>query len=262
MKRSIAFALTLMCAVALLGATTSHWLNGRLIFHDDGTTQETILAVAPVTIYDDFVYNTAASTPWANTWKVTDDNTGTLTVSAAILGTGVITTNTTATDTNDVASELVWEASKSCGMEARVSQGDVDATALVVGFTDSQSESAGLLPVGLSAVTLTTTASDCAVFYQDAAATTDDIRCVSVKANVDGTAHTTSTTLTDADYHVYRVEINASGDVDYWLDGVHIATDTAAITTTADLCAYVGGANREAAVNTFLIDYIRVWEGR
>ena len=147
-------------------------------------------------------------------------------------------------------------------MEVRFRTNDESGTAFCVGFTDAKGEGADLIPLTYSGTTLTSTASDCAMFFHDPDATTDVIRCVAVDTDVDGTVTSTGTAAADATYNTYRVEINESGDCAFYLDNEHIYTESAGITTTTLLCAYVGLINREAAANTADVDYIKVWQKR
>ena len=253
-------ALCVLPAMSLLGVTLGKTVLDRVIFYDSGTTGETIFAVSPLWWNEDYKYNTSWTA--ANlTDQVFDSNSGTLTVAANIGGTAIITTHTDDNDVCELSTPLIWQASKSCGMEARIAIDDVDQSALVVGFSDDDDEASGIA-VSLNGTSLTTNATDFAGFFYDADAATDDIHALSVKADTDGTPHTTSTTMVDGEYHVYRIEIDAVGNVNYWLDGNHIATDALGITTTTDLAVYIGVATREADANTFKVDYIRAWENR
>jgi hypothetical protein len=147
-------------------------------------------------------------------------------------------------------------------MEARLTANDVLATAFNVGFSDATGEAADTIAFTYDTVTLTTVATDAALFFYDIDGTTDLIRACTVKAGVDGTviAHTAAPVA--GTYNTYRVEIDSLGNVEFWLDGVLLGTQALGITTTAPLCPYIGYINREGFANTMDIDYIRVWQKR
>jgi hypothetical protein len=217
------------------------------------------MAGAPVVLFDDF---TGVALDATNDWTVAGVNSGTCAINEALGGTARITTGAADDDDVDVASAIMWQAAKNCCMEVRFRTNDESGTAFNVGFTDAKGEAADTLPLMFATATLTSTASNCAMFFHDPDATTDVIRCVAVKADVDGTATSTGTAAADGTYNTYGIYINSSGDCQFWLDGEYIYTEATGITTTTLLCAYVGLINREGSANTADIDYIKVWQDR
>jgi len=240
----------------------SRWVNGMQEFFD-ASTGEIVDVNAPVKLFDDF---SGLAIDTTNDWTVAGVNGGAATVTAAIGGHMRLTTGGADDDDIDVASLLMFEASKCCVCEARIAQNDVLKTAFNFGFTDATGEAADLLPVMYSAATLTSTASDCALWFNDSAATTSLFRCVAVKDDADGTvtavpAATAAPVL--GTFHTYRVELNGAGDCSFYFDGKFVYKEAAGITTTDDLCVYVGLINHgEAAANTLDVDYIKAWQLR
>lgn len=233
----------------------SKYENGYQRFFES-STGETFDVMAPVKIIDDFVGEAVDTT---NDYVFAAVNSGAITTVAATGGMARITTGAADNDDADLATELVYKASKGCSVEARIAQNDADGTAFNFGFSDAKGEAADLIAVTYSGTTLTSTATDCAVFFQDPDATTDLIRAVAVDTDVDGTVRSTATAPVDAAFHTYRVDINSDGDVSFWFDGAHLSTESAAITITVALCVYIAVINREEAANTLDIDYIRAW---
>jgi len=233
---------------------TSVWNNGVLEFRDSsGRVVDLVTANA---VNEDFL---GVAVDTTNDWTFAAVNSGAIARTAGAGGIARITTGGADDDDADLATPLNYLPSKGCSLEVRFATNDAAGTGFNVGFSDATGEAADLIAITYSGTTLTSTASDFAGFFHDADATTDAIRAVAIKGNTDGTVHDTGSVAVDATYNVYRVDINQNGDVSYWLDGNHIATDEAAITTTAPLCAYVALINREGSANTADIDYIRVW---
>jgi hypothetical protein len=193
-------------------------------------------------------------------WKANAVNSSTQAVSSA--GVCTITTGGADDDDHEMTSELIFDPSKGLTAECRFCNDDVDKLAWNFGFSDAVTEAADKLAVTYATATLTSNATDCALFFSDPDATTNAIRCVSVKGDVDGTIHSVATLPADSEYHTCAVEIDADGSVRYYWDGALVFTDTAGITTTATLCAYFGVINREGAANTAKLDYFNAWQWR
>ena len=237
-------------------ALRSKYEKGYLRFYES-TTGETMDVMAPAKIIDDFVGEAVDTT---NDYVFAAVNSGAITTVAATNGLARITTGAADDDDADFASELVYLVSKGCTMEARIAQTDIDGTAINVGFSDATGEAADLIAVTFATATLTSTATDCAVFFQDPDATTNLIRAVAVATNVDGTVRSTGTTPVDTTYHTYKVVVNTDGSVEFWFDNAHVATEAAgAVAITATLCMYIAIINREGFANTLDIDYVRCW---
>lgn len=233
---------------------TGSWHHGALEFRE--LSGEVVKVITSHVVDEDFLGPAVDTT---NKWTFAAVNSGAIARTAGAGGIARITTGGADDDDADLATPLNYLPSKGCSLEVRFATNDAAGTGFNVGFSDATGEAADLIAITYSGTTLTSTASNFAGFFHDADATTDAIRAVAVKADTDGTVHDSGGVAVDATYNVYRVDINQNGDVSYWLDGNHIATDEAAITTSAPLCAYVALINREGAANTADIDYIRCW---
>lgn len=240
-------------------STKAKYKSGFLRYYDNaslGEGGEVLQVFAPVMLYDDFLGKEIDGT---NDWVESAVNSSsTATVSGEANGIARITTGAADDDDHELSTPLCFKASKGIGMEARIALGDVAATAFNVGFSDAVTEAADLLAFTYATTTLTTTATDAALFFMDADATSNVLRAAAVKNNTDSTITAGSALVNDA-FHVYRIEIDSSGNISWYLDGALFKSATSAITTTVALCAYVGLINRETAANTLDIDYIRVW---
>ncbi len=233
----------------------------RLYEESTGATGygESVTTLAPVVLDDDFIAN-ALSTAL---WTVAGVNSGTCASSTGVGGLATITTGDADDDDVDVASEIVFNSGKACGCEARVRINDVSGTAFNFGFSDAKGEAADAIAATYSGTTLTSNATDCALFFHDPDATTDAFRTVAVSNDTDGTVDTiTSTSPGDADWHIYRVQSDTSGNVDFYFDGVSQGTANSGLRSAVNLCVYLGAINREATGNTVDVDYIRAWQER
>lgn len=232
---------------------------GRHRFFDE-TTFETLNVDCPVWFKDDFVGKASDAT---NDWNVAVVNSGTAAVVASGTG-GVLRITTGAADDDDVevASALVLKGSKLCVVEFRVAMGDVVGSAMCIGVSDAVAEGADTLAMTLDAGALVTTATDGAFFIWDPDLAGAFVRCAAVKADVDSAVTTSTVALANAGYKVFRIEVDADGGVDFYIDGAHIVRIAAALTASVALCAYVGLINREAAANTLDVDYVAYWQDR
>lgn len=237
--------------------TKSKYENQRLIFRD---AQEVVSAMAAVIMFDDFLGKALDST---NDWTLNGVNAGTAAINVATGGILRFTTGNADDDDVELASDLIWKASKACCLEVRIANNDVDMVAFNVGFSDDQEATADKLQMTLSGTTLTTNAADFVGFLYDPDANTDTIRCVAVKNAVDRSVIDTAKALTDGEYVVLRIEVDALGNADFYVNGIHKGRLALCITPTDALCIYIGVINHgEGAVNTVDVDYVKAWQNR
>ena len=194
---------------------------------------------------------------------------------AAIAAPHMVTITTEANDNDEwaLASPLNYYGQYNAVVEVRMRNDDVDGIAHNVGFSDATSESGTIAFTATGATpTLTSTASDGALFLLDVDCTTKNIYGVSTKANADGSIINSAHTEADASWATYRVELrdngtttdalfylNTSGkEIDPVTDLIGMEAD--AVTRTTALCVYIAGMNRETAANTLDIDYVKTWQ--
>lgn len=234
-------------------------LVGRHRYFDDSTF-ETLSVDAPVWFKDDFVGKASDQT---NDWNVSAVNSGAGAVVASGTG-GVFRLTTGAADDDDIelASALVLKGSKRCVLEVRAAMNDVVGSGLCIALTDAVAEGVDTLALTMAAGSLVTSATDAAGFIWDPDAATQFVRAAGVKADADSSVLTSTVALANAAYHVFRIEINADGDADFYIDGAHVGQIENALTASVALCAYVGLINREGAANTADVDYVAFWQDR
>ena len=226
----------------------SAWENGCLVFRD--ASKYIVDVQAPIKA----VLNTALDT---NGWTVAGVNSGAM---AATLGVQTISTGNADDDDVDVATGLIFNPAKGLSIEGRLRNDDVDPSALNFGFSDATGEAADKIAFTFATATLTTNASDAALFFHDADATTDLIRCATVGGDTDSTVIASSTTPADGTEYKFRIDIAPTGYATFYLDDVNLGTADQIVTTTTPLCAYIGYITREGAVNTCDIVYAAAWQ--
>lgn len=169
---------------------------------------------------------------------------------------------TIAADGAQLNTELNWKANAGkLVMEARISIAAITTVSLFVGLTDTKALEA---PFSLSGTTLTSNATDAVGFLFDTAATTDTIRLVGVKADVDATMQDSSKVFVADTYKTLRVELNSDGAATFYIDGLQVGTLMAgAITTTVALTpVFIIRPEGAVAGRTMDIDYFMVAANR
>ncbi len=196
-------------------------------------------------------------------WGVLVDTGGTVNQGTAAAS-GVLTFTTDGTD-DDVASashELNWLPSQSCLFECRIKWDVVTTLGFFCGFTDARTEAGSTMPWALATTSYTSTASDGFGFLFDTDATTDTIRCVGVKADVDGTNLDSAIVPVAGTYINLRCAITPGETASYWIDDVLIGTVALASTAATKLCPYVAHKNMSAAAHVGSLDYVYCAQSR
>ncbi len=176
---------------------------------------------------------------------------------------GILTITTGGADNDDheMTSDLMFDPSKGLTAEARIALTDEDGSAFNFGFSDALTEAADLIAVTFSGTTLTSNATDAALFFHDPDATTNRVRAVSVNGDTDGTVITASSAaLVDAAFHTYRIEVDPAGNTKSYYDDALSGTQALGVDTTATLCGYFAIINREGSANTVQLDYMHAWQ--
>ncbi len=202
---------------------------------------------------------------WGTEEKYTDSD---VNGSTSVIADGVctITLGGADNDDHDFTSGLIFDPSKGLTAEARIALGDVDQTGLNFGFSDAITEDADKIAVLYSVTSLFSYATDCAVLFSDADASTDRVRAVAVNGNIDGTVITASSAaLVDNAYHRYKVEIDPAGNVKFYYDNAYVGAETLGVDPTATFCAYFGLISHPSAgagADTAAISYMHAWQWR
>jgi len=237
--------------------------DGRL-YYTDSTRGEAIWPANPeVWLFDDFIDKAVDATSQWNSAGETGGTTGTFAYNAQAGGVARITTGGADNDEWAVASGLGFRASLGACVEVRLAAGDVTKAGFCVGFSDAVSETGNIaLSFGGAAGALDSAATDAVAFVLDSDKSSTHVWACAVKNNTDGTPVDTAVVPTTGAFKTYRIETNAAGDARFYIDGTLVSTQAAAITASTALCVYIGVINREAAANTWDIDYIKAWQNR
>ncbi|NQT41296.1 MAG: hypothetical protein HQ581_27660 [Planctomycetes bacterium] len=172
-----------------------------------------------------------------------------------------ITTGAANDDDHDFTSLLIFDPSKGLTAEARYNLADVDQSAHNFGFSDAITEAADTIACTFATASLTSHATDCALFFTDKDATTNSLRAAAVNSGTDGTVITAQATApVDDETHDYRVEIDPAGNCKFYVDFVHVGTQALGVATTSTLCAYFALITRETAANAALLYYMHAWQ--
>jgi hypothetical protein len=181
-------------------------------------------------------------------------------VNSGVFSGGSVTTGAADNDDVEVASELVFDIDNGFTAEALVANGDVDKTAVNFGISDAQGESVDKLAATYATATMTTNATDGALFVHDADATTDYWRAVTVNNDTDSTILSSGTAPVDSTEYKLRLDVDADGNATFRVNDVLVGTADQALRATVSYCLYLGYINREAAANSLTVKYLAGWE--
>lgn len=158
-------------------------------------------------------------------------------------------------------SSLNWYAQNgNLTFEALVKISAITSVAFFVGLTDQVASL--IMPWTLSVVTFTSNQSNGCGFLFDTAATTKTIRCVGVKADVDATAIDTGVAYVADTYRKLRIDVDANGNAEFFVDDVSYGVMANALTKTVALSPVIAGFARSAASTTLGCDYLNVSQDR
>lgn len=178
------------------------------------------------------------------------------------LTTGAGSTHTMAVNGSQFVSSRNWLASNG-GLRVEFRLGKISALtsqSICFGLTDAITLAA---PFTRTTVTTTANATNAACFLQDAASTNTKLYAVSVNAG--GTAQSTALNI-DVDtaaFHTYRIEIDAAGNANFYVDGALVAQQLLAVATTFNACATVGMfSEATSGSQTLDVDYALLQQAR
>lgn len=217
--------------------------------------------------FDDFNGDTLNTDLYTIPTKGSDAATVDFTITSG--GVGGIVTGTTgagaggtyAVNGIQLGGALQWKASAGdLEFEARVKISAITNVAIYVGLSDQVSslEEAA----SLSGTTFTTNATDAVGFLFDTAATTDTIRCVGVKNDVDATHVDTSLAYVADTYRIFTIKVDTSGNANFFIDDSPVGYIASAVTDSVALAPYLGACSRAAASRTVTCDWVLVQSKR
>jgi hypothetical protein len=242
-----------------------NWQNtGKLVFYDAGTFETLDPLGFPVKVLDDFF---GVEFLEDSVWETEEEGTGNAVgVSAALNGVVQIDTGTVADKSNSLFGGLNFKAASQAHMEIRVTPTTSQAGLfLAFGFSDVGGEGAGKIAWkddSLVSGTVDAWADD-AVMFGCRQETSVNIYALSVKGAGTPQSTDTGTDLATDTYHIYRIDLDSSGNARYFIDGVLVAAHSSAVTAADPLVPTVQTMITTGSTAAFVnIDYIKVWGGR
>jgi hypothetical protein len=234
-----------------------------------------ILARSPF-IFDHFAYGAGAfNSHVPQNWVTTE--TGAATPFAPGATGGTYATGVTGGTTNN-AQELagkgvLWVPSTMGGVVLEVRAKFVGATTETDGdfriaLHDAVTETNGLAYVVSATSTLTTHApTDAVGFTYSSIPTSGALYSASgnyvgiVNSIADTDTVTATTTVKDSSFHVYRIEIDTSGNARHFIDNTHVGTVASAVTASVALTPYISAIAKNSHAVTATVDYVYVAAG-
>lgn len=268
--------ITLVNSTGAFVIPTTAIVNGSTL-SADGDELNRLQYDTKTIVYDDFLQSAVANEDWVSKWLAFAGATAT-TAAIVLAPEGkldlVSGTNGTAgvTDCACMSSvALTSGQAVSLGktvFEARVSASHITGATICVGLSDKiVSDSAEAVLHTVKTATIADdglTVTDALSFCQDSEATLATTwYCTSENggtiAYTSAAASCSSGTLIVADtYQVLRIEVDATGDARYYIDGTLVFTETTAVATTAVLVPYIAVTAEDGTpvATTLSVDYI------
>jgi hypothetical protein len=226
----------------------------------------------------DFMEGAGALNSWVPQPLVTTE-TGAATpfaVNATVGSELVCVTGATTDNGQELAGKKVgWNPSTMDGITLIVRAKFVAATTatdgdICIGFNDAVTETNSLAYVVSTASALTTHApTDHASFYYSSIPTSGALYSasgnvwgfVTTKASTDTVTAPSTASVKDSSYHVFRLDIDSSGNATYHIDGVHVGTVASAVTANIPYTPYIACIAKNSHALTGTIDFIGVYTG-
>ena len=162
-----------------------------------------------------------------------------------------------AVDACQLSSQLNWQASNGgLVMQARLAMSAITNIAVFVGFTDVNTLE---FPIhsAASADTVTDNATDACGFLFDTAMDTDEWGLIGTKADTPTTFEASGVAPVIDTMEVLRVEVDSSGDMTAYLNGVIVGSGHAsALTAATDLTPTIAVMSRTTVAHTLDVDYL------
>jgi hypothetical protein len=172
-------------------------------------------------------------------------------------------TVTVAESLSSLTHGLNWKANQGgLYLEARIKAPSVENVCVNVGFSDALSTTSLEEPITLSGTTLTTNATDAAVFVFDTAATNDTLHIQGVKNGTDTALNNTGQTLSADVWVKLAVAIDSSGNAEFFIDDQSYGVVANAVTATVALTPIFTVMARTTTVKTLDVDYALVAAAR
>ena len=167
-----------------------------------------------------------------------------------------MTTGTTDNEVSFLATGLIFDITQKPTIESKIQITDVSGTFVYFGFSDATSETTPAATIDADSGTFTAAATNAVGFVIDADYQTSSLVAASVNAG--GTVQTKDTGIdyTDGQSKILRVEIDASGNASFFVDGLQEAYIALAV-ADVPLCAiYNYGTRDNDGANTVIARYL------
>ena len=162
-----------------------------------------------------------------------------------------------------LATPLCWEDDLNAIAEAKILITDVSGVCLYFGFSDATLETTPDMPIDYDGGALAAVATNAVGIVADADDTVNgasSIVAVGVNNGTPETAIDSGTDWANGKWHTLRVELNADGDAEFFLDGARFGFMETAIVSGTAMCIIVGVANRDTGADTVYVDRVDGWE--
>ena len=231
----------------------------------------------PPSIFDHFTGIAAFNSAVPQEWVVTETGSATpfAVTSGGVGGHAIGVTGATTNNAEEIAGKNVcWIPSTMAGNQKlilEVRAKFVGATAAVdgdyvIGFADAVTFTSGLpFVVGTSSLYTTESPVEFAGFHYSSIPTSGTLYAASanyvgIKTNKNsvGAVAVSSGVVKTSSFKIYRIEMDASANAQFYIDDVHVGSVAVATTAATALTPYIGAVAKASHTNTATIDYIFV----
>lgn len=170
------------------------------------------------------------------------------------------TTGNVDNDVSFLSTALIFDITQKPSIETKLKIADVSGTIVFWGFSDATLESTPAATIDADSGTVTAVATDAVGFLVDADYNTSTLYAVSVLTG--GTAQVTSTGIvwTDGQSKILKVELETTGNANFYVDGVQKARILLAV-ADVPLCAILNyGTRANDGSNVVTKRYLKRWQ--
>ena len=168
-------------------------------------------------------------------------------------------------DVSFLATGLIFDITQKPAIETKIKLADVSGTIVFWGFSDATSEATPAATIDADSGTVTAAANDAVGFLVDADLNTSTLYCVSVLtagtpqeavAKIEGT----NVVWTDGQSKILKVELDAAGNANFFVDGVQVARILLAV-ADVPLCEILNYGTRDNdGSNIITKRYLKRWQ--
>jgi hypothetical protein len=164
-----------------------------------------------------------------------------------------------AADASVLTHALNWQAENGgLVFETRLKTSSIATNTIFCGFTDVLATTTVEVPIQSAgaANTITTNATDAVGFFFDTAMTDDNWWIAGVANGTDATHVDTDVPPVADTFQTFRIEVDAAGNADFFLDGALVGTVEDAVTADVALTPVVTVMARTTTSHTVDVDYV------